>query len=43
MVAEETKITVAHLLLTLDRIEQWLGAARMAGFEARAKQRLEKM
>ena len=33
MTAEDTKITVAHLVQTLDRIEQWLGAVRK-GLEA---------
>ena len=33
MTADGAKITVAHLVLTLDRIEQWLGAVRK-GLEA---------
>ncbi len=33
MSAEDTKITVAHLVLTLDRIDQWLLAVRK-GLEA---------
>lgn len=33
MTTENANITVAHLVQTLDRIEQWLGAVRM-GLEA---------
>ena len=33
MTEEETKITVAHLVLTLDRVDHWLQAVR-AGLEA---------
>ncbi len=33
MTAEETKITVADLVVTVGRIEQWLGAVRK-GLEA---------
>ena len=33
MSVDETKITVAHLVATLDRIDQWLGAVRK-GLEA---------
>lgn len=33
MTAEETKITVADLVVTVGRIEQWLGAVRR-GLEA---------
>ena len=33
MTAEETKITVAHLVQTMDRIDQWLKALRK-GLEA---------
>ncbi|MEN8164270.1 MAG: hypothetical protein ABFS37_09085 [Acidobacteriota bacterium] len=33
MTADETKITVAHLVATLDRIDQWLGAVKK-GLEA---------
>lgn len=33
MTGEATKITVAHLVQTLDRIEQWIGAVRK-GLEA---------
>lgn len=29
MVSDDTKITVAHLVLTLDRIDQWIKAVRM--------------
>ncbi len=33
MAVDETKITVAHLVATMDRIDQWLGAVRK-GLEA---------